>query len=199
MDKSPGQKWHARNKHDLIVEVWEQLDCDSVGSRELEQIQEALRQKFGEGALESPASIARTLADEGAVFRHSEVFNSDLKWRERNLAERSLVEELDFSGFSEAVESLQKVEEKRRELKAGSDKKRVQRLRDIVASARSDSLLRSRSKILDQNEREQAREISSWLGVWLQSPELFPDWLDLRRRSPEFRKKFADSIQSSER
>jgi len=61
-----GKNWKARNRHDLIVEVWEDLDCESVGARELEQIQRALREKFGAGALTSPASIARTVADEGA-------------------------------------------------------------------------------------------------------------------------------------
>jgi len=27
--------------------------------------------------------------------------------------------------------------------------------------------------------------------VWLQTPNLFDDWLDLRRRSPDFRNKFS--------
>ena len=57
--------WNARTKHDLIIEVWEYLDCESVGARELEQIQQALGERFGAGALQSPASIARTVADEG--------------------------------------------------------------------------------------------------------------------------------------
>ena len=52
-------KWKSRTRHDLIIEVWEDLDCESVGARELEQIQEVLREKFGEGARDSPASIAR--------------------------------------------------------------------------------------------------------------------------------------------
>jgi hypothetical protein len=34
------------------------------------------------------------------------------------------------------------------------------------------------------------REISEWLTIWLQSPELFENWIKLRRDSAEFRKKF---------
>ena len=91
------RSWSARNKRDLIIEVWEYLDCESVGASELEQIQQALTEKFGAGALTSPASIARTVADEGAALRHPEVFQCDLKWREQNLKKWEFREELDFS------------------------------------------------------------------------------------------------------
>jgi hypothetical protein len=42
--------------------------------------------------------------------------------------------------------------------------------------------------------RARLKEISEWLSVWLQSPELFSDWLDLRRRSPEYKKKFPEEV-----
>ena len=71
----------ARTKAELIIEVWEHLDCESVGAKELEAIQRAVRDRFGAGAVASPASIARTLADEGAVLRHPEVIECDASWR----------------------------------------------------------------------------------------------------------------------
>src|SRR6267142_7178919 len=101
-------KWNSETRHDLIIEVWEDLDCDSVGARELEQIQEALRERFGEGAQDSPASIARTVADEGAVLRHPEVFDYDAKWRERLNSGVVPVESLSFSNLPEASESIRK-------------------------------------------------------------------------------------------
>ena len=82
------KKWRSRTIPDLIIEVWEALDCESVGTRELEQIQNALREKFGEGAVTSPAAIARAVADEGAVLRHPEVFEFDLRWRKQKVDER---------------------------------------------------------------------------------------------------------------
>jgi hypothetical protein len=182
-------KWRARTKRDLIIEVWEYLDCESVGVRELEQIQEALRDTFGDGAMESPASIARMVADEGAVLRHPEVFACDLKWRRTSVNDRSFQEELDFSSLSAAFVAMVKLEEKRLQLHAG-DTRSLTQLRNIVTSARKDLLLRARSKIIDAAQRQEAKEISQWLTIWLQAPELFSDWLDLRRRSPEFRRRF---------
>jgi hypothetical protein len=83
-----------------------------------------------------------------------------------------------------------KLEEKRLELQSNADTKGLSELRDAVTDVRKDSLLRARSKIIDAAQREEAKEVSQWLIIWLQAPELFSDWLDLRRRSPEFRKKF---------
>ena len=182
-------KWRARTRQDLIIEVWEHLDCESVGAHELEQIQLALREKFGEGGRDSPASIARVVADEGAVLRHPEVFDCDLKWRWQNLGDLGFREALDFSGLSSAFQSMVKIEEKRMELQA-NENTGLSQLRTIVTSARKDTLLRVRSKIIDAVQREEAAEVANWLTVWLQAPELFSDWLDLRRRSPEFRRKF---------
>jgi hypothetical protein len=182
-------KWRARTRQDLIIEVWEHLDCESVGAHELEQIQQALHEKFGEGGRDSPASIARAVADEGAVLRHPEVFDCDLKWRWQNLGDLGFREALDFSGLSPAFQSMVKIEEKRMELQA-DDNTALNQLRTIVTSVRKDALLRVRSKIISAVQREEAEEIANWLTVWLQAPELFSDWLDLRRRSPEFQKKF---------
>ena len=65
--------WHSRTKIDLIIEVWEKLDCESVGAAEIEAIEEAVSARFGEAAVESPMRIARILADEGAALRHAEI------------------------------------------------------------------------------------------------------------------------------
>src|SRR6266550_2095800 len=95
------KSWSARTKRELIIEVWEALDCESVGAHELEQIQQALVEKFGAGALESPAAIARTVADEGAVLRHPEVFDYDARWREQLISSTLPLESLCFASLTE--------------------------------------------------------------------------------------------------
>lgn len=183
--------WRARTKRDLIIEVWEALDCESVGAREIEQIQKVLGEELGEGASDSPGSIARVVADEGAALRHPEVFECDLKWREGKLNETSI--ELDFSSLKPALESFAEVESRRREVEDQKDEAALQRLREVIAAARQDSLLLARSKIVAEAQRAEAKEVSEWLRVWLVAPELFRDWLDLRMRSAEFRKGFGEA------
>jgi hypothetical protein len=183
-------KWQSRTIPDLIIEVWEALDCESVGARELGRIQEALVEKFGEGAEASPASIARTVADEGAVLRHPEVFDFDAQWRERKMVTTSA--QVNFASLSDAFISFVKLDEQRQRLEGANDEQGLKRLRQFVVDARADAQLRAQSKIINLSHREEAKEIANSLRVWLESPELFLDWLELRRRSPEFIKKFGD-------
>ncbi len=185
------KSWNARTKRDLIIEVWEALDCESVGARELQEIQKVLGEVLGAGAVESPAAIARVVADEGAVLRHPEVFECDLKWREGKLAGRS--NDLDFSTLETTLESFAEVEVRRRELDEQKDEAGLQGLREIIIGARQHSLFVARSKIIAETQRTEAKEISEWLRVWLVAPELFRDWLELRMRSAEFRERFGEN------
>jgi len=46
--------WRSRNKTELIIEVWEKLDCETVGAVEIEAIETAVADVFGKPAVESP-------------------------------------------------------------------------------------------------------------------------------------------------
>ncbi len=186
--KKADKAWQSRTKRDLIIEVWEALDCESVGARELEQIQQVLGEELGLGGVESPGAIARVVADEGAVLRHPEVFECYLKWREAKLSVTS--NKLDFASLKAALESFSEVEIRRGELAEKEDDGGLQRLREDIQRARQDSLLIARSKIVSDSQRAEAKETSGWLRVWLVAPELFRDWLELRMRSEGFQKTF---------
>jgi hypothetical protein len=184
------KSWGARTKPDLIIEVWEALDCESVGAREIEQIQQVLHEKFGEGTLESPASIARTVADEGAVLRHPEVFECDVKWRERLISDAAPLESLSFSSLAEAAESIRKLDSWRREFAEAGKQVDLQRLQAFALKTRRELQLVSRSRVVAAKRRLEAGEIVQWLTIWMQGPDIFEDWLSLRQRSTEFVEKF---------
>ena len=185
-------KWKSRTRHDLIIEVWEDLDCESVGARELEQIQEVLREKFGEGARDSPASIARTLADEGAVLRHPEVFDYDTQWRERLISGVVPSESLSFCNLPEASESIRKLESWRRQFAGDGKQGKLRRLQEFALKTKQDLQLVARSRVVDTKRRIDAGEIVQWLTIWMLDPAIFEDWLSLRKRSAEFVEKFGD-------
>jgi hypothetical protein len=179
-------RWRARTKRDLTIEVWEALDCESVGARELKEIQTVVRQEFGDGGVDSPASIARTLADEGAVLRHPEVLSLDTEWRESELSALISPDELNLSDLAEASASIKKLDTLRRRLEAKSEQVQLSRLREMTLKLKQDALAVARSKTVERQKRLEAREVAHWLTVWLQSPDVFDDWLSLRQRSPEF-------------
>lgn len=157
-----------------------------MGAGELQKIQTAISEKFRESAVDSPASIARTLADEGAVLRHPEVLDFDTQWRERFLSDLVSASDLDFTGLAEAAESIKRLEAVRKRLEQEADQSKLAGLRDLVVRVKDETGLVARSRIVEENERLEAGEIVQWLTVWLQQPEMFDDWLSLRQRSAEY-------------
>jgi hypothetical protein len=100
---------------------------------------------------------------------------------------------LAFSTFNEAEQTLKTLEILCRNYRAASDKKGVEYCRKIAALGRSRAELISRNKRVKIAKRIQKKEIATWFGIWLETPDIFIDWLSLRKSTEEFR-----NIASSE-
>jgi len=193
----PGRTPSAPTKHALILHVWDRLGRAAVGERELREIQEALRAQFGQGAEDSPAAIARVLADEGAELRHPEVIEFDARWREAKIEKDGEqlkgLEDL-FAGkplrLKKAEALINKLEKLRKRAESSGDRVAAKETRNLAISGRQIAELSAKDRKLNPLQRSEQAEIAEWLKVWIQTPSLFADWLDLRRRSPEFQKKF---------
>ncbi len=183
--------WKARTKRDLMIEVWEHLDCESIGQKELEEVMVAVRERFGDGATGSPASIARVLADEGAELRHTEVLELDARWRTSDPYEAMFRNTLKFSDFTQAAASIKRLENLRREFERRKDKTGLRRVRETVLKGKHRAEMIARNKSVNEQKRAEKEEIAQWFGIWLQQPEIFEDWLELRQRSVDFRARFA--------
>ena len=195
--KMDGHKWKARTKSDLMIEVWEHLDCESVGAKELEEIARAVRERFGDGAVNSPASIARLLADEGAELRHVEVLEADARWRAADPYEAMFRNVLKFSDFAQAANSIRRLENLRRHFARTNDQAGLRRVRETILKGKQRAQMIARNSSVNEQKRAEKAEIAEWFTVWLQSPEIFDDWLELRRRSADFRRQFGQSEQSA--
>ena len=186
----------TRTKRELAIEVWSRRGRAAVGQSELREIQRAVAKQFGPGAVDSPAAIARMLADEGADLRHPEVIEFDAHWREAQI-ERNAVDFKVFERFDPAkplrlkqAEVLLRRLEKLRRKYEQSDVEAMRSLRDETIDARKKLRLLAASENLGQEIRAEQAEIAEWLSVWIRTPKLFEEWLDLRKRSPDFRQRF---------
>lgn len=171
-------------KYQIIVDVWERMEKDVVGAPELELIQQALALRFG--TIVSLASIARTLADHGERLGHPDVLAADLKWRERT----SLFtpEDLTFGNLAAAMSLIEKIEALRQNFR--EDKPMLEHLRQSVHQIKNELDVLAASDRVGQNIL--AQEVGQWLTIWLQNPQIFPEWLALRRNTPEFRTRFGN-------
>ena len=179
--------WQSLTKKDLAIEVWEKLDCESIGQAEIEAIETVLKDTFHPAPIESPMTIARWLADEGAELRHKELMSLYVTRAENRPYAAALRQSVDTSSFAKALSSLTRLENLRRKYKAESDKEGLHHLSRIVIEAKKDLV---DHPARDAGKREQDKELVEWLKVWLQTPEIFSDWVGLRMRSPGFTEQF---------
>lgn len=180
----------VRTKRDLIIEVWEALDCESVGSAEILAIEKAVEKRFGRAAVDSPMIVARLLADEGAELRHPEILslyvdrNSNL---EKEAAFRNII---DISGFGPALASIRRLDNLRRKFQADGDTEGLRLIQKRAIMAKNDARARVESRRGAPETRELYREIAEWFTIWLQSPEIFDGWIRVRRTSADFAARF---------
>lgn len=191
--KSIPPEEHSSQTRKLIVRTWISLGRGAVTAKMLRGIQRALRQAECEAQREiSPAAIARILADEGADLRHPEVIEFDVRWRERVLKRSAPVAKTAGGlnlNIAEAL--LKRFERQRQELAARNDTGALRQLSDAAINEKTRAQLLARDDSLDQTVRNTQAEIAEWFRVWLQTPEIFDNWLDLRRRSHEFQEVFS--------
>lgn len=164
-------------KEQFIIEVWEGLGTEVVGAAELDLIESAVVEHFGSSI--SPAAIARVLASEGARLGHPEILQADARWREKQIL--FTAEDLEFTNIEASLGLIKKVEQLWEQFE--SEPALRERLRQAVRSLKTELDSLSINKQL-------AVEVSQWLAVWLQTPQIFAEWLDLRQNTPEFRQRF---------
>jgi hypothetical protein len=198
MEGKTARDSNSATRRQLIIAEWQRLGPNSVGGRELREIQKVIQKQFGNGAVESPAAIARLLADEGAELRHPEVIEFDAHWREAEIQSESLK----FKGLKHSVSDkplrlkqagalIKRLEKLRQRFERSGDRATLRRVRDVAVEARQAAQSLTKNRALAQAVRAEQAEIAAWLAVWIQTPKLFDDWLELRRRSPEFIKRFS--------
>ena len=194
--KRRAQSRAAQSARELILEFWREGGRPPIDAQFLENIQRKLVERFENPAM-SPASVARLLADEGAELRHPEIIESDVRWREsvvKNRMERHAAVEQLSSGARLNIEDagalIGKMEKLRQEFERDDDAARLEELRTLAAEARQRAEVMGKNRKVEEPVRIEQSEIAEWLKVWLQTPALFENWLELRVRSVEFREKF---------
>jgi hypothetical protein len=180
----------SRNKTDLIIEVWERLDCESIGAAELTAIEDAVRERFGDAAVESPMVLARLLAEEGAQLRHSEIMKLYVERNGETFHDVALKNIVDIGTLEAARRSIRQMENLRLKLSGSQDKEGLRLLRDKALKLKTTALDLSLKSSLGRTERLMNAEIAEWLTIWLRTPEMFETWLSLRKRSAEFNEWF---------
>lgn len=98
-----------------------------------------------------------------------------------------------LSDLDSAFASLQEVDAIYREYREASDRLGTSLARELVAGgAQRAKSMAANSRVTPEKRREK-EEIAKWFKVWLEVPDLFFDWVEMRQNSEEFGKLFPHS------
>lgn len=184
--------YKSRTKTDLMIEVWEVLDCESIGAKEIIAIENAVREKFGKSAVETPMRIARLLADEGAELRHSEIMELDIERRLESPYDAMFRNILKFGDFKETLISIRQLENLRRKFTVDKDKEGLRLVNETAIKGKQRALMIANNPRVEEKKRAEKSEIVEWFTIWLQSPEIFENWIELRTNSKDFKERFGE-------
>jgi hypothetical protein len=104
---------------------------------------------------------------------------------------RRLKGKLQFHDLSSAERSLRDLDAAYRWYIETSDKTGAALVRSILLNGKIRAQSIAANPRVHPLKRREKREIALWFTVWLQTPDLCFDWLDMRKNADEFRNSFA--------
>jgi hypothetical protein len=134
--------------------------------------------------------LARLLADEGAELRHAEIMELDVERRSESPYDAMFRNVLRFSDFKQAVASIRNLENLRKKFAREGDKEGLRLVRETALRGKRRAQMISKNEKVEQSKRDEKAEIAEWFTIWMQNPEIFENWVELRQNSKDFKEKF---------
>ncbi len=100
---------------------------------------------------------------------------------------------LHFKTLGDAEVSLMRLDELLRRFKAHGENAAAERVMEVGRLGKRRAEMISRNHKVEAHKRAEKEEIASWFRIWLENPDAFFDWLDVRKQTPEFREKFPEA------
>jgi hypothetical protein len=173
-------------KKEMILEAAWELGVQKWSAAEIDQLRRKLLADHGEAGKTGNEYIVDVLKSAGLKIQLTE----------REEAEERFEEEfediLHFSTLADAEVSLTRLDELLRRFKTHGEKAAVDRVLEIARLGKRRAEMISRNRKVDEKKRQEKHEIAEWFRIWLETPDAFFNWLDVRKSSPEFRRTFGN-------
>jgi hypothetical protein len=171
-------------KKALIIEAAQQLGVQKYTPAEVEQIRRRLTAQFGPEGKTSADYVMSVLEESGMRVVWSTKSDTEGKYEEE------FADLLHFSTLEEAEMCLIRLDELLRKFTVSGERPAAERVREIGRLGRRRAEMIAHNHKVDAAKRTEKLEIAQWFRVWLETPDAFFDWLEIRKQSPEFRKNF---------
>ncbi len=171
-------------KKALILEAAEALGKPRFTPAEIEQIRRKLISQLGAAGKTSSDYVVSVLEEAGMRVVWSTKSDTE------GLYEEEFADLLHFSTLEEAEMCIVRLDELHRKFQREHEPTAIERIREVARLGRRRAEMISRNHKVDARKRAEKEEIAHWFGIWLETPDAFFDWLEVRKQSADFQKKF---------
>ena len=91
---------------------------------------------------------------------------------------------------------IMRLDELYRKFQEEEERAAVERVLEVARMGRRRAEMIARNHKVEPEKRAEKEEIMQWFKVWLDTPDAFFDWLEVRKSSPDFQKRFAKSASA---
>jgi hypothetical protein len=176
----------AKTKKEMIAETARQMGIQKWTTAEVDQLRRKLQAEHGEAGKTGNEYVIDVLKNMGLKMQLTE----------REEAEERFEEEfediLHFKTLQDAEVSLTRLDELWRQFTAHEEPAAAQRVLEIGRLGKRRAEMIARNPKVEVKKREEKQEIAEWFRIWLETPDLFFNWLDVRKSSPAFKEKFGE-------
>ncbi|MDX2044630.1 MAG: hypothetical protein SF097_25695 [Acidobacteriota bacterium] len=176
-------------KQQLVLEIYDREAMGEVTAAEIEIINRTLIAEYGEGGAMEPAEIASILNQEELPIRFDQIFRMDSPTEKYEQIFRRLN---GCGSLNEAEMTLRRVDELYGQFQQAGDKTGMRFARQAAMRLKQQTTELSQSPKLSELRRIELGEIAQWATIWLQTPGVFAQWLELRKASAVYKTLFQD-------
>jgi hypothetical protein len=174
------------NKKDMILETAREIGAQKWSVAEIDQLRRRLLAEHGEAGKTGNEYIAEVLKDAGWKIQITEREEAEDRFEEE------FEDILHFKTLQDAEVSLTRLDELARRFRAHGEKAAVERVLEVARLGKRRAEMISHNRKVEEKKRKEKREIAEWFRIWLEMPDSFFNWLDVRKSSAEFRANFGE-------
>jgi hypothetical protein len=185
----PG-RWNTNQDKGIILGYCEKHNLKRAGARELRAIEAELHRRSNSHRKSCLSYIAGVLREAGTRVEYTEINNARIRSLTADHHELRAKGLLKLRDLDDALTSLQKIDALYRQYREVSDRIGTSLARELVSRAEGRAKSMAANRRLSKEKRREKQEIARWFKVWLEVPDLFFDWLEMRQGSQDFQKRF---------
>ena len=180
-----------KSKKESILEFAAAQEGKPFGRGEIRKIQAHLRKRLGAGGQTSESYVTQVLVDAGGVINYPNPFVSPPLEEPYG---SKLEGALRFDNLRATEKSIGRLQNLYMEYLEAQDRRGTVLVRRLMTRGRDRARSLAASPRVTPQKRQEKKEIAGWFGVWLDTPDLFFDWLEIRKSSKEFKRRFPGAV-----